>query len=65
MDILHVCNKEMLRTHRLEAILSKTCSANIIDPIGKDTTSYSNIFHDIVNNIVLLLDNIKRIMVFK
>ena len=65
MEVLYVCNKEMLRTNMLEAILSKTCSMISNDPIIKNFETYSKIFHKLVSNIFLLSDNIKRIMVFK
>lgn len=65
MDVLYVCNKEMLRTHGLEATLNKTCSTNSIDPFVKNISMYSKIFHELMNNIFLLLDNIEKIMVFK
>jgi hypothetical protein len=65
MDVLYVCNEEMLRIHRLEATLNKTCSTNIIDPFIKRISTYSKIFHELVNNIFWLLDNIEKIMVFE
>jgi hypothetical protein len=65
MDVLYVCNKEMRKTNMLEAILNKTCSTNIIDSFVKSISTYSKIFQELVNNISLLLDNIKKIMVFK
>jgi len=65
MKVLYVCNKEMLRTNMLEAILSKTCSMVSNDPFVKNFSTYSKIFHELVSNIFLLSDNIKKIMVFK
>jgi hypothetical protein len=65
MDVLYVYNIKMLRIYRLEAILNKTCSADIIDPFVKKSLICSKGFHEFVNNIFMLLDNIKKIMVFK
>jgi hypothetical protein len=63
--VLYVCNKEMRRTNMLGAILNKAYSTNGIDSFVKNISTCSKIFHDLVNNIFLLLDNIKKIMVFK
>ena len=65
MDALYVYNKEMRRANMLEAILNETCSTNIIDPFVKNISTYSKVFHEFVSNIFLLLDNIKKIVVFK
>jgi hypothetical protein len=65
MEMLYVCNKEMRRTNMLEAILSKTCSMISNDLLVKNFSTYSKILDELVSNIFLLWDNIKKIMVFK
>jgi protein-tyrosine-phosphatase len=65
MDILYVCTKNMPRDYMIEAILNKICTINNIDPYVKDISIYSRKFHQLKNNIFLLLDKIRKIIVFK
>ena len=65
MDILYVCTKGMRRSCMLKAILNRICTINNIDPYVKDISVYSKIFHQLKNNIFLLLDKITKIIVFK
>ncbi len=65
MGILYVCNEKMRRSYMLEAIYSKICTINIMDPYVKDTLVYLKKFSVLKNNVFLLLDKIKKIVVFK
>ncbi len=59
MDILYVCTENMRRRDMLEAIL------NNIDPYVKYISVYSKKFNQLKNNVFLLLDKIRKIIVFK
>lgn len=65
MDILCVCNENMRKRYMLEAFLNKICTINNIDPYVKNSSIISKIFHQLKNNIFLLLDKIRKIIVFK
>ena len=65
MDILYVCTENMRRLDMLEAILNKICTINNIDPYVKYISVYSKKFNQLKNNVFLLLDKIRKIIVFK
>ncbi|MCB2289194.1 hypothetical protein LGK97_05380 [Clostridium sp. CS001] len=65
MEVLYVCNNEMRRTNMLEAILNKAYGTGGIDSLVKNISTCLKVFNELMNNIFLLLDNIKKIMVFK
>jgi len=65
MDILCVCTENMRRSYRFEAILNKICTMNNIDPYVRDISIFSKIFYELKNNVFLLLDKIRKIIVFK
>ncbi|MBU3092569.1 hypothetical protein K2F40_12085 [Clostridium sp. CM028] len=65
MGISYICNEKMRRNYMLEAIYSKIYTINIIDPYVKDVLVYSKEFSGLKNNVFLLLDKIKKIIVFK
>lgn len=65
MDILYVCNGKMQRSYILEAIFNKICIINKIVPDGRNISVPSKQINGLKNNIFLLLDKIKKIVVFK
>ncbi|MBU3179868.1 hypothetical protein [Clostridium psychrophilum] len=64
MDILYVCNKRMRRSVMIEAIFTQICS---IDNINRPVRNISLFIKKIIrlNNNVLLIDNIRKIIAFK
>jgi hypothetical protein len=64
MDILYVCTKDIQRSY-MKAILNRICIINNIDPYVRAISIYSKKFHQLKNNIFLLLDKIRKIIVFK
>ncbi len=65
MDILYVYAEDMRKSYILDAILNKACITNNIDPYVRDISIYSKVFYELKNNIFLLLDKIRKIIVFK
>lgn len=65
MDILYICNEKMRRSYFIEAIFNKIFTENNIEPYVKDISNYSKFFDGLKNNVFLLLDNTRKIMVFK
>ena len=65
MDILYVCTEGMQRSYILEEIFNKICTTSNIAPYVKNISVNSNIFHQLKNNVFLLLDKIRKIIVFK
>lgn len=65
MDILYVYTENMQRSYMLEAIFNKLCTTSNIDPYVKNISVNSKIFHQLKNNVFLLLDKIRKIIVFK
>lgn len=64
MDILYVCNKKMRRSVMIEAIFTQICS---IDNINRPVRNISLFIKKIIrlNNNVLLIDKIRKIIAFK
>ena len=64
MDILYVCNKKMRRSVMIEAIFTQICS---IDNINRPVRNISLFIKKIIrlNKNVLLIDKIRKIIVFK
>jgi hypothetical protein len=65
MDILYVCNRKMRRNVMIEAIFTRICS---IDNINRPVRNISLFIKKIIrlnNNVLLLINKIRKIIVFK
>jgi len=65
MDIFYICNEKMRRSYRLEAIFNKIRIMNNIVHLDRYISIYSNKVNRFKNNVFLLLDKIKKVVVFK
>ncbi|MBU3143149.1 hypothetical protein [Clostridium sp. CF012] len=65
MDILYICNDKMRKSYIREAICNEIFTVNNIGTYVTYTTIYSKFFDGLKNNVFLLWDNTRKIMVFK
>lgn len=65
MDILYICNEKMRKSYIIEAICNKLFTVNNIGTYVVYTPIYSKFFDGLKNNVFLLWDNMREIMVFK
>ncbi|HEY8804788.1 MAG TPA: hypothetical protein VIM42_06720 [Clostridium sp.] len=65
MDILYVSNEKMRSSVMVEAIFNKRCIIDNINPRVINISLYSKKINGLKNNVFLLLDKIRKIVVFK
>jgi len=65
MDILYIDNEKMQRSYMIEAICNKLFTINNIESCVACIPIYSKFFDGLKNNIFLLWNNTRKIVVFK
>ncbi|MGH4051874.1 MAG: hypothetical protein ACREVX_11100 [Clostridium sp.] len=65
MDILYVYNKKARESYGIQAIFNKICGINNVSPDVRINLAHLKKNNILKNNAFLLLDKIRKIVVFK